>query len=146
MVIFLFTVYFSENNYRIIAKGEQGIVEIATAFLYLFSVVAAIYFRSKEKQGSTRWFLGLWLILSLLFLGEETSWGQHVLSYSAPQFFQDFNSQNEANIHNLIWFQGGRWLEFGSDTTLTEVLFFVSEYLSRRVCFLLPLSTRTSAY
>ena len=46
------------------------------------------------------------LVISFLLFAEETSWMQHYLNYSLP-IIQNINAQNEVNIHNLFFFQGG---------------------------------------
>jgi hypothetical protein len=49
-------------------------------------------------------FLAATALLGALFLvaaGEELSWGQHVLGFKAPVFFQQYNAQREVNLHNM---------------------------------------------
>jgi len=48
----------------------------------------------------------LWLILCLVFLGEETSWFQRYLHYSVPAVERASN-QGEFNAHNLAALPGG---------------------------------------
>ena len=38
--------------------------------------------------------------MSYFFL-EEISWGQHIISYNTPKFFEDINHQKEFNLHNI---------------------------------------------
>ena len=45
-------------------------------------------------------------IISFLLFAEETSWMQHYLNYSLP-IIQNINAQNEVNIHNLFFLNGG---------------------------------------
>ena len=34
-------------------------------------------------------------------MGEEISWGQHLLKWETPEFFKIYNIQNETNLHNM---------------------------------------------
>lgn len=37
---------------------------------------------------------------SFYIFGEEISWGQHILNWSTPEYWAQFNDQNETNLHN----------------------------------------------
>jgi hypothetical protein len=68
----------------------------------------------------------LWVVLCLVFLGEETSWFQRIFDYSIPEVEQ-INTQNEFNLHNLNMFQGGRL----TNSTIKLSDFFKSQNLFR---------------
>lgn len=37
---------------------------------------------------------------SFYIFGEEISWGQHIMNWSTPEYWAQFNDQNETNLHN----------------------------------------------
>lgn len=86
---------------------EHGIIENTSAFLY---VACFIFCFASLLRGNRSVAIWLWLVLSILFLGEETSWFQSFLGYSVPAV-ESLNSQGEFNIHNLAFFQGGSLLD-----------------------------------
>lgn len=48
---------------------------------------------------------GVALVVGMLLLlgaGEELSWGQRLLDFETPGFFQRYNDQSELNLHNLV--------------------------------------------
>lgn len=49
-------------------------------------------------------FLFGWLLCFLLaciyIAGEESSWGQHFVEWTTPEFWSQINDQNETNLHN----------------------------------------------
>ena len=62
----------------------------------------------------------VWLVLCVLFLGEEVSWFQRVFGYSVPAV-EAINSQGEFNLHNIG--NGERFLEGGEFRFAFEKLF-----------------------
>ncbi|MEE9329437.1 MAG: hypothetical protein V3V30_04800 [Parvularculaceae bacterium] len=79
---------------------DDGPVESLSALMYFFAFIACAIAISRKKA------LPLaitWLILSFLFLGEETSWFQRQLGYSVPAV-EGINAQSEFNFHNLTPF------------------------------------------
>lgn len=90
--------------------GEGGFIEYGTTIAYLlafgFSLPIAKLFL-KQKQT----FLGIvYYGLAIFFLVialEEISWGQTLLGWNSPDFFQESNKQQETNLHNLIWIHYG---------------------------------------
>ena len=86
--------------------SEDNIIEWLTV-ITLFACFDVSLKRSFRlfRQRKTRFILSL-LLFSLLFLfgaGEEISWGQRIFSIESTDFFLKFNSQNETNIHNLVF-------------------------------------------
>jgi hypothetical protein len=58
-----------------------------------------IYLRGKMKLAALTWF-GLFLMTFFVF-GEEISWGQRIFNVQSGEFFKEFNTQDETNLHNL---------------------------------------------
>ena len=83
--------------------GEQGVIEVCTALLYFFSIIIAILGIIRKNKKLNYFFYG-WLVLCVAFLGEETSWFQHILGFETPKSVAEVNQQEEFNLHNLKWF------------------------------------------
>jgi hypothetical protein len=84
---------------------EDGAIENATVVALLAG--AAVCFRrvAHLRGRRPRLFLAATALLGVLYVaaaGEELSWGQHLLKFGAPEFFQKHNAQREANVHNLV--------------------------------------------
>ena len=83
---------------------ENGLVEIMQELLLFFTICYLLYFFHKFKN-QTENFIRIFLILEILglsyFILEEISWGQHIISYNSPKFFEDLNHQKEFNLHNI---------------------------------------------
>ena len=92
----------------IMMNTEGGLIEYSTSIAYIlafaFSVPVANYFLKQERK---MWGILYYLFaVGLLFVGlEEISWGQRLLGWESPDFFQVYNSQAETTIHNLEWFR-----------------------------------------
>ena len=93
---------------------EDGPAEVTQAIFYLASSLLAAVIGLRLKSLSYRW-LGLLYILFAaiiaVFAMEEISWGQRLLGFGTPDYFDRNNMQREVNLHNLdsIGFDG----EFG---------------------------------
>ncbi|WP_439119835.1 hypothetical protein [Marivita sp.] len=92
----LFFVYFG---------AEDSPVETATAILLAFCGVAlwwrALSARSMVSRGAA--ILGV--LYGLVYVwagGEEVSWGQRILGFDSPDYFQQNNDQQEFTFHNLV--------------------------------------------
>ncbi len=86
--------------------GEDRIVEWLTAIaLFICFIISIKRFFQLISLRSFRFLLFL-ILFSFMFLfgvGEEISWGQRIFDVQSPDFFLTYNSQNETNIHNLIF-------------------------------------------
>ncbi len=97
-----------DSDDYIMMNTEGGLIEYGTSIAYIlafaFSVPVANYFLKQElKIWGILYYL---LAIGLLFVGlEEISWGQRLLGWESPEFFQVYNSQEEITIHNLEWFR-----------------------------------------
>lgn len=83
---------------------EDGLVEWVTVVsLVLTSVLSmACAHRWHRILQRVPWFyIGLGLFC-IFFAGEELSWGQRLFSYQPPDYFLEYNSQQELNVHNLF--------------------------------------------
>ena len=90
---------YSENYYTFLLR-ENGIVENVSFILYLVSAIIFFiaYFKEKELFKA---FIG---ICCFVFSLEEISYGQSIWQFDSPAFFKIYNTQNEVNLHNLVFF------------------------------------------
>ncbi len=85
---------------------EGGFIEYGTSLAFLLSAIFAFpvarFFMTRNNK-----FLGYFYYLisaGTLFVGmEEISWGQKLIGFESTEFFQNYNSQEEITLHNLIW-------------------------------------------
>jgi hypothetical protein len=84
------------QSYRALLQEDQ-IVEWTTFWLFLAAGVLGL-FRSVRRR---RLFDGLVALFCIFVAGEEISWGQRLVGYTAPEFFLRANFQQEVNLHNL---------------------------------------------
>ena len=97
--------------------GESGFLEVATAVILLFAVIAGALCLRNAIPIQFRW-IRRWLVLVLAatvyFAGEEISWGQHLIGWDTPAWYHQStgNHQQETNLHNISgWFnQKPRWV------------------------------------
>ncbi|QDZ02388.1 hypothetical protein FQ775_19545 [Nitratireductor mangrovi] len=108
------------------AAAVQTISELFLAGTIGFAVYAAV--RSRQVEGAKIGVLPAPLpfaamaVVSLLILGEEMSWGQHLIGWETPEKFAG-NIQNETNLHNFYTYR------FETAYYLAAlVLFFVLPY------------------
>ncbi|MEO0620464.1 MAG: hypothetical protein AAFZ01_14445 [Pseudomonadota bacterium] len=90
-----------------IVKGETSFVRTLTSEDHLIENLAVVAFliaivlaACAMMAGKHRLLMGLWFLLCIAFVGEETSWFQRAIGYSVP-FVEQRNSQAEFNLHNL---------------------------------------------
>jgi len=100
--ISLFFINFFLFFFPIVQHSEESFIEILSALFYLFSFIICCFSFKKRKN----FFILIYLILSFLFLMEETNWLQLFFDYSVPSI-ERLNSQNEVSIHNLYIFRHG---------------------------------------
>ncbi len=86
---------------------DGGLAETLTVAFYAAAIMAIsllLLRRDPSEAGSPIWRVILVLALpALVFLiGEELSWGQHLLGFATPEVLRESNLQDEANLHNLI--------------------------------------------
>ncbi len=88
---------------RVLGGGELGTNEMLTLILLILSVFIGVYtLFSMRGLGDKR--LWIWIFLGTLgciyFGGEEASWGQHIFGWESSEAWQQFNDQQETNLHN----------------------------------------------
>ena len=81
---------------------ENGFVENLQSILLFLSIILIIKYRKIYKENLLiRIFLIIYLVGLIYYFGEEISWGQHFIKWNTPEFFENYNNQNETNIHNI---------------------------------------------
>lgn len=106
------------NSETIIDLGKEDALfeNLGAFFLCLASVLFAISFFLSSGQHLGRFQTKknyFYLLLAIMFLfgcGEEISWGQRIIGWETPDLMQEYNLQEETNIHNL-------WLFHSRDAT-----------------------------
>ncbi|HYD49064.1 MAG TPA: hypothetical protein VEB21_11985 [Terriglobales bacterium] len=93
-------------------QGELGMIELATALLFLTASISAIRLARLEATlpRYCRVLYGLFGMLALFVALEEISYGQHLAGWISPEFFQRHNQQSETNLHNLLGSKPGKRL------------------------------------
>ena len=120
------------GDVRVIERltSEDGIIETLSAVFYFFGFAVCIYCLVKKLPGS-RFLLFLWAFLCFVFMGEELSWFQRIFGYPTPSVIGTTSAQKEFNIHNLEFFQGGKWIEALSSSRFNLKLFLSSQNIFR---------------
>ena len=85
---------------------EGGFIEYGTSLAFLLAAIFAFpigkFFLANQNK-----FLGYFyyfISFGFFVVGmEEISWGQKLIGFESTEFFQNYNSQEEITIHNLIW-------------------------------------------
>lgn len=90
-------------EYRMWVHGEDGAMEYFQAILLALAFLVGLVFTLRmalQLEG----FLTFWGLLATVccfyVLGEEMSWGQHLLGWETNEFWGAINDQNETNLHN----------------------------------------------
>lgn len=85
--------------------SENGPVELGTAVFYVLAAAAAIRHCRRFRAGVLRRYrVMFWMFAATaLFVAlEELSYGQHLLGFESPDWFEEHNKQTEMNLHNLF--------------------------------------------
>jgi hypothetical protein len=80
---------------------EDGILETASAALFLVCAALSWWQGRSARTPSRRWILRGIALACLLCCGEEISWGQRILGFQTPEPVAGVNVQGELNLHNL---------------------------------------------
>jgi hypothetical protein len=79
----------------------QAII-LAAALGYAIACLTKINWQTQKHLGG---WCALAAICCIYVLGEEISWGQHILQWSTPEYWAAINDQGETNLHNTSsWF------------------------------------------
>jgi len=94
---------------------EDGVLENLTALLLLFGGCFVFYHFFKNKREKDIWWKIFHVIFGLILwfgFAEEISWGQRIIGFDTPVFFQKHNKQYEVGIHNLTYdgFSVNQWI------------------------------------
>jgi hypothetical protein len=122
---------------------EDGLIESLGAICFLACAVAFLACFGVRHSV-------FYLLFGLLFLFtffEEISWGQRIIGFETPLFFQQYNMQHELNIHNLVWFHGTN--AAGAAKGFVDRLINMDRLFSLfwfGFCVMLPLLARSSAF
>ncbi len=81
---------------------EDGVIEQASAILFLSCSIIAILIAVRSVNRNRRIIHAILAIGFFLFLGEEISWGQRIFGFQTNELIKNINVQNENNIHNLL--------------------------------------------
>ncbi len=109
---------------------ESGVVENLSAAGYLGAMLVSIHYW-RGNVGEDRGVLLLWFFASLVFLGEEISWGQHFFHFSTPETLASINVQREMNLHNLRFWNAPDWFAQLRQGKIDPRLLFSSANLFR---------------
>ena len=110
-VIFLLVIigivgsYIDTDWYDLKYAVEDGFIEWLTVVgLLLACFTAANYLITLGKKRTVVFIICMIGIVLLTFFsaGEEISWGQRIFHIKTPEYFEEHNSQDEMNIHNLV--------------------------------------------
>jgi hypothetical protein len=83
---------------------EGGVLENLTALQFLLGgVVFALCAAQRERPARDRIWLGVYAVVELVLVGEETNYGRGtlILNLADPNFAQTYNPQAE-NLHNYL--------------------------------------------
>jgi hypothetical protein len=103
-------VWLGDQRFMRAFTEEDGVTESLSAIFYFLGLAVCIWHLLRKRRHNKVWVV-IWAFLCLVFLGEETSWFQRIIGYSTPEFLEHLSAQEELNIHNLRFLQGGKWLE-----------------------------------
>lgn len=94
----------SEEVYaQYMGRGEFGNNELMTMSILALAIAIGLN-TLWIMRGMGDWRLWIWIFLGTLgciyFGGEEASWGQHLIGWESSEAWQEFNDQQETNLHN----------------------------------------------
>lgn len=108
ILVFGFGTYYANTNLQYfdeVYTKEDGFAEYSTALLLFCSSILLVYrFFKIQKYKKLFWKIGI-LVMALAFLfgaGEEISWGQRIFDIESSDYFVEYNTQGETNLHNMV--------------------------------------------
>jgi hypothetical protein len=110
--------------------SEQGFFELAAATGFAAAGSAALVLGVTSRDVIPRHFRAYYFVIAVAgwFVAlEEISYGQHLFSWSSPDWFAEHNAQGEMNLHNL------------GDDGLSDLLRYVANVGFPLVCVVMPL-------
>ncbi len=106
-LLLLAPVWLDHDAWYRVVHDETGAMELLTvAFLLPVVVIGVLLaWRGRRLPKLTRGWFALLALGAFYFMGEEASWGQHILGFEPPAAVADKNLQGEFNIHNAdAWY------------------------------------------
>ncbi|MCK0149652.1 hypothetical protein MWU54_06435 [Marivita sp. S6314] len=85
--------------------AEDSLIENITAVALVISGLILLRRAINARHAVTRGALALGVVYGLLYIwagGEEISWGQRIIGFESPAYFQENNDQQEFTFHNLV--------------------------------------------
>ncbi len=106
-VVYFIAYYDAEFYFRWIA-GELGLLELGQPVIAAVAACYGLRILALRPAWPKKW-LGPWTVLLVLgciyIVGEEVSWGQHLVGWGTPEWMDRLNDQGEMNLHNISsWF------------------------------------------
>ncbi|MAF83793.1 MAG: hypothetical protein QGH93_10435 [Gammaproteobacteria bacterium] len=93
---------FAPDTYYIIVQ-EDEVLEWSTFWAFICAGGIYLYVAARPGFSLTASWFPIGLLLFCLFVAlEEISWGQRLFGYRPPEYFLQFNYQQEFNLHNVI--------------------------------------------
>ncbi len=109
LVIFLFlAIYISRTHlfyFESAMVAEDGFFQWMIFYTLLFASVMCFYRASILKPFRGGIFATCLILSGIVFLGfamDEISWGQRIIGFHSPLFFQTHNTRMQVNIHHLV--------------------------------------------
>lgn len=98
------------ERWQRIVMGELGVIELGTMAVLTVALACGvtILVRLRSLPRPVPILVLIACVGTLYFLGEEISWGQHLLGFATPEPIRAMNEQNEFNLHNMAW---GEWFD-----------------------------------
>jgi len=85
------------------AVQEDELLEWSSFWAFIIAGIIYIYIAAKRPRLLTALWFPFGLMAFCLFVAfEEISWGQRIFGYRPPEYFLEFNYQQELNLHNII--------------------------------------------
>lgn len=113
--------------------AEDSVIEDMTALCLALAGLVLFVRVYTARQHVPRGILALGVLYGLAYIwagGEEISWGQRILGFESPEYFQQNNDQQEFTLHNLVI----------GDVKLDELIFGpVLSYIILTYLIILPL-------
>lgn len=97
--------WISTDAFLIYFGNEDSLIENATALGLAVAGLVLVRRVIMHRTSLSRSALVLGLLYGAAYIwvaGEEISWGQRILGFDSPEYFQENNDQQEFTFHNLV--------------------------------------------
>jgi len=86
-----------------LAVQEDEVLEWSTFWAFIGAACVYLFAAGRPRFSLAGSWFPICLVLFCLFVAfEEISWGQRIIGYRPPEYFLQFNYQQELNLHNVI--------------------------------------------